>query len=209
LGALRTQIGPAYPLGLTSFPYVDYHPGLPYSVFLGPGGVQANLPQVYWKTIGGTVDAVSAHTLAANRIYGVPIAPLGQAYDNPLPADVQRFAGIWAGYGSAGLSYWSWQSAGAAAWAAIATPAAPVPLPDPGWPALAEGSRGDQVVWLQQHLRSADPAVGVTSVFDAATDAALRTLQTLHALPVTGRTDAATWQAVLALPVQPVSWAVG
>ena len=51
--------GPRYPIGLTSFPYVDYHPRLPYSVFLGPGGAQANLPQVYWKDIGGTVDAVS------------------------------------------------------------------------------------------------------------------------------------------------------
>ncbi len=61
----------AYPIGLTSFPYVDYHPRLPYSVFLGPGGAQANLPQVYWKDIGGTVDAVSGHTLAHNRIYGV------------------------------------------------------------------------------------------------------------------------------------------
>jgi hypothetical protein len=206
--ALRTQIGPAYPLGLTSFPYVDYHPLLPYSVFLGPGGAQANLPQVYWKTIGGTVDAVSAHTLAANRIYGVPIAPLGQSYDSPPPADIQRFAGIWAGYGSGGLSYWSWQSTGLPAWGAIATPSPPVPLPDPGWPALALGSKGDQVVWLQQHLQSADPAVGVTSTFDAATDSAVRSLQALHGLPVTGSTDAATWQAVLALPLQPVTWAV-
>jgi hypothetical protein len=83
--ALRASIGPSYPLGLTSFPYVDYHPRLPYSVFLGPGGAQANLPQVYWKAIGGTVDAVSAHTLAHNRLYGAAIAPLGESYDNPPP----------------------------------------------------------------------------------------------------------------------------
>src|SRR3954462_8460663 len=31
---LRAAVGPAYPVGLTSFPYVDYHPSLPYSVFL-------------------------------------------------------------------------------------------------------------------------------------------------------------------------------
>src|SRR3954470_20619046 len=65
MAALRAAVGPAYPIGLTSFPYVDYHPRLPYSVFLAPGGAQANLPQVYWKDIGGTVDAVSARTLAA------------------------------------------------------------------------------------------------------------------------------------------------
>src|SRR3954452_13826313 len=51
MAALRAAIGPAYPVGLTSFPYVDYHPRLPYSVFLAPGAAQANLPQVYWKAI--------------------------------------------------------------------------------------------------------------------------------------------------------------
>ena len=104
MAALRATVGPAYPIGLTSFPYVDYHPRLPYSVFLGPGGAQANLPQVYWKDIGGTVDAVSGHTLAHNRIYGVAIAPLGQTYQDPPPEDIARFRSLWAAYGSAGLS---------------------------------------------------------------------------------------------------------
>ena len=85
VAALRASLGPAYPIGLTSFPYVDYHPRLPYSVFLAPGAAQANLPQVYWKDIGGTVDAVSAHTLAANRIYGVA--------DRPARPDVQQPSG--------------------------------------------------------------------------------------------------------------------
>jgi peptidoglycan hydrolase-like protein with peptidoglycan-binding domain len=79
-------------------------------------------------------------------------------------------------------------------------------LPDPGWPALARGSKGDQVVWLQQHLASADPTVAVTAVFDAATDTALRNFPAARGLPVSGTTDAATWQAVLALPVMPVAW---
>ena len=91
MAALRATVGPAYPIGLTSFPYTDYHPRLPYSVFLGPGAAQANLPQVYWKDIGGTVDAVSGHTLAHNRIYGVAIAPLGQTYQDPRAEDIARF----------------------------------------------------------------------------------------------------------------------
>jgi hypothetical protein len=204
---LRSAVGPAYPIGFTSFPYVDYHGALPYSVFLGPGGAQANLPQVYWKTIGGTVDAVSAHTLAANRIYGTPIAPLGQAYDNPPQADIERFRAIWAGYGSGGISWWSWQSAAQPAWDAIAAPVFPVIQPDPGWPPLAKGSKGDQVVWLQQHLKSYDLTLTVDGQFSAATDAALRSFQASKGLPVTGAADAATWQQVLALPLQPVSWA--
>jgi hypothetical protein len=37
---LRAKIGPAYPLALAAFPYVNYHPSFPYSVFLGPNGAQ-------------------------------------------------------------------------------------------------------------------------------------------------------------------------
>src|SRR3954452_4414496 len=117
LGALRLAIGAGYPLGLTSFPYVDYHPRLPYSVFLAPGGgAQANLPQAYWKAIGGTVDAISAHTLAHNRIYGAPIAPLGQTDENPAAADLRRFRQLWAAYGAQGMSWWSWQATDQAHW---------------------------------------------------------------------------------------------
>jgi hypothetical protein len=208
LFALRATVGPAYPIGLSSFPYTDYHPRVPYSVFLGPGGAQANLPQVYWKDIGGTVDAVSARTLAHNRIYGVPIAPIGQAYDNPPPEDLARFRSLWAAYGSPGLSWWSWQATGEEEWAQLALPVTPpaLPPPDPGWPTLSLGKKGDQVAWLQQHLKSFDPTVTVNATFDTVTDTALRTFQTSRGLPVTGTTDALTWQAVLGLPVQPVQW---
>jgi peptidoglycan hydrolase-like protein with peptidoglycan-binding domain len=211
MAALRAAIGPDYPLGLTSFPYVDYHPRLPYSVFLGPGGAQANLPQVYWKAIGGSVDAVSGHTLAHNRIYGVPIAPLGQTYQNPPAADISRFRSLWAAYGAGGLSWWSWQATSGASWLVLTRPlsALPLPPPDPGWPALEKGNKGDEVVWLQQHLVSFDSTLAVTSTFDAATDSVLRSFQASRALPVTGTTDALTWQAVLSLPVQPVDWTAG
>jgi hypothetical protein len=209
LQALRAAIGLAYPLGLTSFPYVDYHPTFPYSVFLAPGAAQANLPQVYWKAIGGSVDAVSARTVAHNRIYGAPMAPLGQAYDGVAPADVTRFRAIWAGYGAGGLSWWSWQAASVAAWTTLSAPAPVAVVPsDPGWPSLSLGSRGDQVIWLQQHLASFDPSVQVPvgGRFSAATDAVLRSLQIARGLPPTGTTDAATWLAVLALPLRPVDW---
>ena len=207
IGALRTAIGPSYPIGFTSFPYVDYHPRLPYSVFLGPGGAQANMPQVYWKAIGGSVDAVSAKTVANNRIYRAPLAPLGQSYDAPSAADLRRFRAVWAGYGAGGLSWWSWQASSNASWAALsqATPP-PAALPDPGWPALTKGSTGDQVIWLQQHLASADPSVALDGRFTAATQNALKAFQTARGLAPTGATDAATWQALLAVPLRPVDW---
>src|SRR3954454_10085065 len=210
IAALRAAIGPAYPVGLTSFPYVDFHPRLPYSVFLAPGAAQANLPQVYWKAIGGSVDAVSAKTWAHNRIYGAPIAPLGQAYQAPAPDELQRFRQVWASYGAGGVSWWSWQSAAPAIWGTLAAPApAPLPLPDPGWPALDQGTKGDEVVWLQQHLASFAPGLPFTGTFGAATAQALAGLQPARGLPPTAETDPATWQAVLALPLVPKDWTAG
>jgi len=41
---------------LAGFPYVDYHPSIPYSVFpREPAAPQFNVPQVYGKAIGGSV----------------------------------------------------------------------------------------------------------------------------------------------------------
>lgn len=205
--ALRAAVGPSYPIGFTSFPYVDYHPGLPFSVFLGPGGAQANLPQVYWRTIGGTVDAVSAHTWMHNRIYGAPVAPLGQTYQHPPAGDLQRFRSLWTAYGAAGLSWWDWQETAATAWTTLAQPVTTaVSVPDPGWPALHRGSKGDEVVWLQEHLQGVAPGLAVDGDFGAATKQALAALQSAAGLPPTGVADPPTWQAVLAQPLQPVDW---
>lgn len=205
--ALRGAIGPSYPIGLTSFPYVDYHPGMPYSVFLAPGNAQVNLPQVYWKAIGGSVDAVSGRTVAHNRIYGTPMAPLGQAYSAPTKADLTRFRGLWSGYGASGLSWWSWQAASNATWTALYKAApAPIASSDPGWPALARGAKGDEVVWLQQHLASYNDAVPIDGTFGSATETVLKAFQNARGLPATGETDGATWTALLALPIRAVDW---
>jgi hypothetical protein len=207
IAALRGAIGPAYPLGFTSFPYVDFHPRLPYSVFLAPGAAQANLPQVYWKAIGGSVDAVSAKTWAHNRVYGAPLAPLGQTYQSPAPAELQRFRQVWASYGVGGLSWWSWQASPESAWATLAAPApAPVALADPGWPVLDLKTKGDEVIWLQEHLAAFAPTLPVNGTFGPQTAQALAAFQASRGLPATGETDPATWQAILSLPLTPVDW---
>jgi hypothetical protein len=205
--ALRAGVGPDYPIALTSFPYTDYHPALPYSVFLGPGGAQVNAPQAYWKDIGGSVDAVSARTFVHNRIYGAPLVPLGQTYQDPAAAELQRFRQVWSSYGAGGLSWWDWQETSDAEFLTLGGPApASTTLPDPGWPALGKGSKGDQVVWLQQHLRSADAALAVTGAFDGATVAAVKQLQAARGFAQTGTMDPVTWQAALSLPAAAVDW---
>ena len=78
-------------MALAGFPYVDYHPGFPYSVFLGPGGAQYNSPQMYWVDIGTSVNTVYAHTYAYNTVYEREIDPLGQVYQNPPLGQIIRF----------------------------------------------------------------------------------------------------------------------
>ena len=208
LQALRGALGAAFPIGLASFPYVDYHPSEPYSVFLGPGGAQYDAPQMYWKDIGTSVDAVYAHTFTHNRIYQRPIFPLGQTYSNPSTADLERFRAESGAYGFGGLSFWDWQETTSSGWAALAAPLAPLTgfAPSTGWPVLRVGAKGDEVVWMQEHLASVAPSTKVDGYFGASTQTTLEQFQSDHGLPVTGEADAATWPALLALAPVAVSY---
>jgi Putative peptidoglycan binding domain len=204
---LRSLIGPDYPVGLTSFPYVDYHPALPYSVFLGPGGAQFNLPQLYWKTIGTTVDTGYAHTWVWNRIYNRPILPLGQVYLNPKPGQIRRFRALAISHGFDGVSWWSWQSAGKRQWKALRTPVAPASVtPYASYPFLRLGSKGDFVAWAQQLLAGAGYAAPITGYYQSSTQAAVQSFQAANGLPQTGNLDVATWPLLLQNDPVPVRW---
>jgi peptidoglycan hydrolase-like protein with peptidoglycan-binding domain len=208
---LRAKVGAAYPLGLATFPYVYYHTSFPYSVFLGPNGAQFNAPQMYWKAIGNSVDTTYANTYISNRVYGRPIFPLGQTYEGPSSADLVRFREEAALYGATGLSYWDFQETTASGWSALAAPLATLAgvTPDPSWSELSQGSKGDPVLWMQEHLASAIPAQETTGIFDSATKANLEQFQSAHAIAPSGHTEAATWQALLALPPVAVDWTGG
>ena len=205
---LRAAIGPSYPLALASFPYVSYHGSFPYSVFLGPGGAQYNAPQMYWHDIGVSVDTVYANTYIANRIYQRPIFPLGQTYGGATPTEILRFREEAVDYGAPGWSYWDWQETSAKSWEALAAPLTPLTsvTPNTSYPELAKGSKGDQVLWLQEHLAAAEPSQETTGTFGAQTTANLEAFQTSHAIPASGIADAATWGALLALTPVVVNW---
>jgi hypothetical protein len=208
---LRAQIGAAYPLGLASFPYVSYHPSLPYSVFLGPNGAQFNAPQMYWKAIGVSVDTVYADTYIGNRVYGRPLFPLGQTYESPSAAELVRFREEAVDYGASGWSFWDWQETSGSGWSALAAPLAPLTsvTPNTSYPELHNGSKGDQVLWLQEHLASAYPAQQTTGNFGSQTVTNLSAFQSAHGIPPSGHADAPTWQALLALPPVAVNWTGG
>ncbi|MGE5636965.1 MAG: peptidoglycan-binding domain-containing protein, partial [Nocardioidaceae bacterium] len=210
VGALRAALGADYPLALAGFPYVDYHPAFPFSVFLGPGGAQANLPQMYWRAIGTSVDGVYAHTLPVNRVYGRPIFPLGQLWNAPPAGEVLRFRALAQASGSAGVSWWEWRQAAPSGWSAIAAPFSAAASYDPGWPTLRRGAKGDLIVWAQEHLRGAGFAsLAVDGGFGAGTPQALPAFQAARGLPQTGALDPATWPALLAAPVVAPDWASG
>jgi hypothetical protein len=211
LTRLRASVGPDYPLGLASFPYVQYHPGFPYSVFLGPGGAEFNLPQIYWRAIGTTVDKAIATTYTYNRVYERPIDPLGQLYGNPPVSEVLRFRKLALASGFGGVSWWSWQHATRRGFRAAGRRPLRAPrnyVPTTAYPALEQGAAGDLVVWAQEHLIAGGYlSSAATGDYGRLTARAVRSFQLAAALPQTGVIDAVTWQQLLARldPVE-VDW---
>lgn len=207
---LRSLIGASFPLALAGFPYIDFHPGFPYSVFLGPGGAQYNAPQMYWKDIGVSVDTVYAHTFAYNRLYRRAIFPLGQVFNRPPASQIRRFRSIGYSYRASGISWWDWQEAPAGAWKAISQPVGRIQgfTPYGSYATLGRGATGDVVVWAQEHLLSAGQRLAVDGAFGPVTKAAVVAFQVLHHLPATGFVDQATWQALLSYAPAHVTWMI-
>lgn len=206
---LRKLIGPDFPVGLAGFPYVDYHPSFPYSIFLGPGGAQFNVPQMYWKDIGVSVNSVYAHTFLFNRPYQRPISPLGQVYNNPPMNQVRHFRQLQRYYSPAsGVSWWDWQQAPRKEWIAISKPTGPLPgfAPVAGMASLGKGALGDMVVWAQEHLITAGDPVAVDGSFGPKTFAAVESFQLAHGVPETGVIDTDTWTALLHYAPAYVKW---
>ena len=205
--ALRARIGPTFPLSLATFPYVDYHPSFPYSVFFGPEGATANQPQMYWRAIETSVRAVYDHTYLFNRLWDVPLYPLGQTYGGANRKEIRLFRRFGLSYGGLQPSWWDWQETTNAGWRALgADIVGPVfgYRPITTHPLLKRGSRGDLVVWAQEHLRAAGEQVPVTGIFGKITRAAVRGFQEQAGLKADGAIGTATWEALIRY--DPVRW---
>ena len=205
---LRKLIGQSYPVVLAGFPYIDYHQGFPYSVFLGPGGAQYNSPQMYWMDIGTSVNAVYAHTYAYNNVYERPIDPLGQVYQNPPMGQIIRFRQLSRTYGASGVSWWNWQQASTAGWKSISIGAGNLTnvIPTTSTPILQLHSAGDLVVWAQEHLVTAGYPTAVDGSYGPITQAAVESFQTAQGLTVDGIVGPATWAALLRNAPAAVTW---
>lgn len=211
MGTLRASLGEAFPISLAGFPYVDYHPAFPYSVFFGPGGATYNQPQMYWKAIGTSVRTVFEHTYTYNRIWGHPIYPVGQTYEAPGAATLRLFRRFGASFDGHPPSWWDWQETSGKEWGALAAASANRPVtgyrPNLTQPLLKRGSKGDMVVWAQEHLLSAGQELPVNGIYGKLTVRAVKAFQEAHGLPLNGQLETTTWNALLAYPATPVRWA--
>jgi hypothetical protein len=209
--ALRARIGDTFPVSLAGFPYVDYHPSFPYSVFFGPGGATYNQPQMYWKTIGTSVRAVYEHTYLYNRVYGHPIYPIGQTYEAPGSGAIKLFRRFAVSFGGLPPSWWSWQETGGQEWGALGADSALRPVTgyrqEVVHPLLKRKSRGDLVVWAQQHLVGAGADLPVTGFFGPRTARAVRTFKEERGMPANGIIDTDTWEQLLIFTPYRPSWA--
>jgi peptidoglycan hydrolase-like protein with peptidoglycan-binding domain len=208
--ALRARIGESFPLSLAAFPYVDYHPAFPYSVFFGPGGATYSQPQMYWKAIGTSVRAVYEHTYLFNRVWDVPLYPLGQTYSAPGRKSVTRFRRFAQSYGGLPPSWWDWQETSSGIWQALgAITAGPVfgYRPTITHPLLKRGSKGDLVVWAQTHLVAAGYPIPVTGIFGKLTRSAALSFQSSRGLTADGVIGTTTWEALLTVDPARPPWA--
>ena len=207
---LRAEIGETFPLSLAAFPYVDYHPSFPYSVFFGPGGATYSQPQMYWKAIGTSVRQVFEHTYLYNRIYGHPIYPLGQTYEAPGNGPLRLFRRYAASFGGLAPSWWDWQETSGREWGALGASAALRPLTgyriDVVHPLLKRGSKGDMVVWAQEHLVAAGAVLPITGIFGNQTRTAVRLFQEEHGLLPTGTIATETWSALMSYTPYRMRW---
>jgi peptidoglycan hydrolase-like protein with peptidoglycan-binding domain len=205
---LRHGVGQHFPIALAGFPWNDYHPGYPYSVFLGPGAAQHSTPQCYWRAIGTSPQNVLAHMFIYNRIYRRPIEPLGQTYQNPPPRELAAFRHLTVSYGFHGLSWWSWQETQRSEWKLLARPnhRAHDFKKTKVYPGLSRGSAGDSVVWAQEHLVGAGEKIKVDGRYGSRTKVAVEDFQSRHNIRPTGTIGPFTWKALLQVRPVRIDW---
>lgn len=200
--ALRARVGAAYPIGLTTFPYVDLHGAFPYSAFLnGPNGAQFTMPQVYWKAFRVSPARAVERTMRWNRVYGKPVALLGSTYMRETAAHIRAFRCASKAAGAQGESWWAWQNTSRAQWPAIGLPLtcqAPLSLtPATRYPVMGYRARGDVVRRLQSLLRAQGMSLPVDGVLGRSTLDAMAAYRVARALPASSATDDALWADLL------------
>ena len=206
--AVRAGVGAGFPLGLAGQAEVGQHPTFPYSVFLGPGGFGFDLPQMYWRDLGVSVDAAYRATVAANRDLRPP-DPAGRTAvripepgrDRALPLARRGIREHRPQLLQPGRRR-TWRPGRPAR--SVATDRRAQARPGP---TLRPGADGDQVVWAQELLNAGGARLPVGGFFGAQTTRALVSFQARSGLRPDGVLDPATWRRLMRLRAREPSWA--
>ena len=130
VGAMLKRVREAYPeawLATAPLPVVDYHDPPLYEATLPY--VDAMLPQFYWAVLGpkyGNLDylfGVWDRWLGVWRDggYRPVLMPIGQAYGEATPAEIDTFAARCAARGCPAISFWEWVQSTDEQWRTVAT----------------------------------------------------------------------------------------
>lgn len=111
---LRAEVGPEFPLALSSYRYPVYHPQFPFETFLE--FCDLNFPQVYWLLSHDPANQLARCIREYNDLRIVrPMVPTGAAWRQgrwqPSTKDIHDFLAAAEEHGLAGASFWSWQHA--------------------------------------------------------------------------------------------------
>jgi peptidoglycan hydrolase-like protein with peptidoglycan-binding domain len=205
--ALRGALGRAFPIALAGQAETFEHPKFPYSVFLGPGAFQLDMPQIYWRDLGLTVPAAYRVATAQNTLYGRPIVPVGQLYGGVGVPEVGQFAALALEYGFRGASFFDLESAEPAQLEAVVPHAVPAIRLAARAATVRPGADGDAVLWAQELLDGAGARLPIGGFFGAQTASAVTRFQAHHRLRRSGVLDATTWRALLRAHPRVPSWA--
>ena len=98
------------PIGLSSYRYPEYHPGLPWKEFLA--GCDYHMPQIYWEQLRNPVEQWEESHKQLKALADLPFMPTGAAYANkgwkPTNQEMIDFFDAVKAGGHPGISWWSW-----------------------------------------------------------------------------------------------------
>jgi hypothetical protein len=164
---------------------------------------------MYWKTIGTSVGNVFAHTYLYNRVFQRPIYPIGQTYSEPSWRELSRFRRLSLNYGASGVSWWSWQETTGREWGVLGRRVKRMGgfRPSLELPLLKKKSRGDLVVWAQEHLVAAGQStLPVTGIYGNQTYNAVFAFQQQKGLLPDGMIGTDTWHQLLEYTPVRIPW---
>ncbi len=123
-GTLLKQQAGHVVIGYSSYAFPNEHALVPYKQFSAFCDVV--LPQIYWADFAMNVDTAVTTSFSQLKPFGLPIAPIGQAYGAATAPDIESFALKAEQLGASSISFWDAQSASSSQLRAISLAKSPV-----------------------------------------------------------------------------------